>query len=151
MQEVPSRGNPSKLLSCSSQLTAEGGGVGVRILCMTLNNLLSDLWWKSLSKRRRPLFTNLSDRQLAATNSHWKLPPCHKSLGALNHFFYFYFLSWQPLESRPAHVTQPKHTRKTTEETAAPALVPAKSPVPPVILRLMLPFTDCCIVHFTGM
>lgn len=31
--------------------------------------------------------TNLSHRQLAATNSHWKLPPCHKPLGALNLLF----------------------------------------------------------------
>lgn len=42
-----------------------------------------------------PFLKNLSDRQLAATNSHWKLPPCHKPIEALEHF-----LNSQQLEPR---------------------------------------------------
>lgn len=131
------------------------------ILCMKVSNLLNDFWRKSLSKQLPPSPPPLppppqlhfwricqTDRQLAATNSHWKLPPCHKPIGAVEHFF----KNSSQLESRPTYTVQPKHTRKMAAETAVLALLPAKSPSHlSQVLCLMLPFTDWCIAHFTGM
>lgn len=79
-----------------------------------------------------PFLKNLSDRQLAATNSHWKLPPCHKPIEALEHF-----LNSQQLEPRQTHTVQLKHTRKMAAETAVLALLPAKSP-------FLLFYVWCC-------
>lgn len=96
MQEVTSWGKLlrcdwalSKLLFGSSCLTAEGASSAWKLItCLMISE------GNHLASGAFPPLKNLSDRLSAATNSHWKLPPCHKPIGALEHFFKFTAGGW---------------------------------------------------------